>query len=469
MGIQTRYGDKALTSSSWVALGLAMAVMLTPACFGNGSDDANPSPAVFSTPTERPNLLFVLVDTLRADHLRYHGYFRRTSPHIDGFAAESVAFMNHYSHASRTGPSVASIFTGLHPLSHGVVNPLTEFDAKGTLAEEQTTLAEILTGEGYNCYAMVTNVNVRSRFGFGQGFSVYENLRRSAKIDPATLPIEEPFFLYLHYMEPHSPYRAAEPFRHLWVDPDYDGPVTGRHPQLDAIVRGSFVVDEKDRDQITALYDQEIRFFGDRFSELLDSLEARALLDDTIIVLTSDHGEELLDHGSVLHGYTLYEEQLRVPLVVYDPRIRDPRRVKTVTRHVDLLPTLLELMDVPGRVEFQGRSLVPFLTGREEEASAPPVFAQASLNAVKTVKRRSLMVDGWKIIETELPDAGYELYHVATDSRERRDLIEDRPAMAGKMRQQLSAFVRSLPVAEGGVVALTEEEKKLLRSLGYLK
>lgn len=451
------------------AAGLALFLLCLTGCSDGPSGSGGLSPAISGSRGSPPNLLLVVVDTLRADHLRYHGYSRRTSPHLDAFAAESVAFMNHHSHASRTGPSVASIFTGLHPLSHGVVNPLTEFDAKGILAEDQTTLAEILTAEGYHCYGIVTNVNVRSRFGFGQGFARYEELRRSAEIDTTTLPIEEPFFLYLHYMEPHSPYRAADPYRHLWVDPHYDGPVTGRHPQLDAIVAGSFVVEPRDVAQIKALYDQEIRFFGERFGELLDSLDARALLDDTIIVLTSDHGEELLDHGSALHGYTLYEEQLRVPLVVFDPRVRGSRRVETVTRHVDLLPTLLELMDVPASVPFQGRSLVPLLTGRAERGEAPPVFAQASLNAVKTVKSRSLMVDGWKFIENELPQVGDELYHMARDPGEYNNLAEDRPAMAAKMRQMLRSFVHSLPVARGGIVALTEEEKEQLRSLGYLK
>jgi arylsulfatase A-like enzyme len=116
------------------------------------------------------NLVIVLVDTLRSDHLGYHGYRREVSPNIDSMREKSVAFMNHYSHSSRTGPSAASIFTGLHPRSHGVVNPLTKWDAKGTLAEEQETLAEILKNNGYQCHGYVGNYNVTPRFGFGQGF-----------------------------------------------------------------------------------------------------------------------------------------------------------------------------------------------------------------------------------------------------------------------------------------------------------
>lgn len=418
----------------------------------------------------RPNLIVVLVDTLRADHLSYHGYGRETSPHLDRFAAESTAFLNHYSHASRTGPSVASLFTGLYPRSHGVLNPLEARDAKGILSERQTTLAEILERHGYSSHGIVTNINVSPRFGFDQGFASYASLERSSRIDIADLELTAPFFLYLHYMEPHSPYNAPDPFRNTWTDPNYQGPVTGRHRQLDHIVAGELVPDAEDQSQLTALYDQEIRHFDDQFAKLLETLESRALLENTLLLVTADHGEELFDHGSVLHGYTLYEEQLRVPFILRDPRNENPTRLSAITRQVDVLPTLLELMGISYDGTIQGRSLVPLISGEGgDPAKDSGVFAQTRLNAVKTVKSRSLLADGWKLIVNDLPEPGHELYHIPTDPEEQHNVATSNAAMARKMRQRLRDLIQSLPLATEEQVDLTDEEKEELRSLGYVR
>ena len=338
------------------------------------------------------NLIIVLVDTTRADRLGYHGYVRPTSPRLDALARSSVAFVNHYSHSSRTGPSVASIFTGLHPRSHGVVNPLTHWDAKGTLGPDQTTLAELLTARGYRCSGFVSNVNVSPRFGFAQGFEFYDIFHdpqgRSLKGSTVSLRLNEtksPFFLYLHYMQPHSSYEAPAPYATMFTEESYDRPITGDHIQLDAIVGGKVLPTDADRRHLGALYDQEIRYFDDLLGELLDYFGEAGLLEESILVFIADHGEEIFDHGSVLHGYTLYEEQLRVPLLIRDPRRLEPRRVEAVSRHVDLLPTLLELLGVPPELALQGASLVPLIDGAAEPDEARPVFAQSSLRAVKTI------------------------------------------------------------------------------------
>jgi arylsulfatase A-like enzyme len=444
---------------------LAILVMLAAGCARN----------------QRPNLIIVLVDTLRADHVGYHGYARDTSPAIDALAASSIRFMNHYSHSSRTGPAVASIFTGLHPRSHGVVNPLSHFDAKGTLGDEQTTLAEILSENGYHCAGYVTNFNVSPRFGFAQGFDSYESIKpdaaagfgRAEDVNAAAIETlregDEPFFIYLHYMDPHSPYAAPPRYRFRYVDRNYDGEINGRHIQLDGIISGKVDVDGADRTHLAALYDQEIRYFDDEFDKLLGFLERQGLRDNTIIVFVADHGEELFDHGSVLHGYTLYEEQLRVPLFIHDPRADASRTVDAVTRHVDILPTLLELMNVSYPGALQGESLVPLVRGGETELPAAPVFAQASLRAVKTIQKRSFMVDGWKLIETLIPAPGEELYHVADDPVETRDLLVEDSEVASRLRARMRRFEESLPIGVGGVVELSDEDQARLRSMGYLE
>lgn len=428
---------------------------------------------------ERPNLVIALVDTLRADHIGYHGYARDTSPAIDALADSSIRFMNHYSHSSRTGPAVASIFTGLHPRSHGVVNPLSHFDAKGTLGGEQTTLAEILSENGYHCAGYVTNFNVRRRFGFAQGFDTYEwitagaggGFGRAEDVNAAAMEalreVDEPFFLYLHYMDPHSPYAAPPRYRVRYVDRDYAGEINGRHVQLDEIIAGKVRVDEADSAHLAALYDQEIRYFDDEFGKLLGFLERQGFRDDTIVVFAADHGEELFEHGSVLHGYTLYQEQLRVPLLIHDPRADAPRAVETVTRHVDILPTVLELMNVSHPGTLQGRSLVPLIQGTETEFPAAPVFAQASLRAVKTIQKRSFMENGWKLIETVVPAPGEELYDVAEDPLETRDLLAENSEIASRLRARMRRFEESLPIGVGGLVELSDQDRARLQSLGY--
>ncbi len=427
-------------------------------------------------PDAPPNLVIILVDTLRADHLHYHGHHRETSPRIDDLAARSAAFMRHHSTSSRTGPSTASIFTGLFPRSHGVLNPLTEFDAKGVLAEDRTTLAEILTAGGYECFGYTANINASDRFGFGQGFVDYQYIESSKAVEVRrhalkvlAEPRENPFFLYLHYMEPHSSYSAPQEYRSLYVDPRYDGRIDGRHLQLNQIVEGTLALSEAGAEHLRGLYDQEIRYTDDEIGLILDALAEHDLAENTVVVFVADHGEEFLDHGSVLHGYTLYQEQLHVPLFVHDPRRSDARRIEAITRHVDVLPTLLELLGMDGGDEIQGESLVPLMDGRQDQRGEVPVLAEASLMAVKTVRQRSLALGDWKLIEHLIPEAPPELYDLRRDPGEQHDLMAVEPHEAQRLRVRLADLLESLPEAEGAVTTLSEEEIRKLRSLGYVK
>jgi arylsulfatase A-like enzyme len=441
---------------------------IAPAC----TDQASPT-------SDKLNLILILVDTLRTDHLGYQGYSRETSPHLDRLADESVAFFQHTGHASRTGPSVATLFTGLHPRSHGVVNPLTHWGAKGTLQATQTTLAELLSEHGYQCTGFVANSNISTRFGFGQGFENYNFLRwKNASVineavqgwlnERASSPAAEPpLCLYLHYVDPHSPYEAPKEISKRFTNHDYSGPITGNHKQLDRIVSGKLKIDDEDIEHLNALYDAEIRYFDERIGELIADLRRRGLLDRSLLVFVSDHGEEFLDHGSMLHGYTLYQEQLRIPLLIRHPDIQ-ARRIDTLSRQIDVLPTILELLDIPRPNFLQGESLVPEMRGEAQEPVERPVLAHASLKAIKTVKLRSYAAGDWKIIETIVPKIGVALYNLKEDPGEKRDLAEEKPQVLKTMRAALHRFESSLPEGQGGVVKLTDEEIEELQALGYL-
>jgi len=427
------------------------------------------------------NLILILVDTLRADHLGYHGYSRATSPRLDSLAEDSVVFLRHTGHASRTGPSVATLFTGLHARSHGVVNPLSHFDAKGTLDASRRTLAEILSEAGYRCAGFAANPNVSGRFGFSQGFERYQLLRWKearvlnraalAWIDGWVAEAEPraPFCLYLHYVDPHSPYEAPAPFVKEFSSPDYRGRITGAHRQLDEVVAGSLELDDADLAQLRALYDAEIRYLDSQLGVLLVALEAKGLLDESLVVFVSDHGEELLDHDSALHGYTLYEEQLRIPLMIRHPEL-PARRVSRRSRQVDVLPTVLELLGFPIPEPLQGESLAAAMKGEQspDVGDEAPVFAEASLRAIRTVALDSYTRGDWKLIETRVPEARRQLFNLRDDPQERHDRLASEPEVAQRLSAELQRFRDALPVGRSEAVPLSEAEIRELQSLGYL-
>jgi len=427
------------------------------------------------------NLILILVDTLRADHLGYHGYSHATSPRLDSLAEDSVVFLRHTGHASRTGPSVATLFTGLHSRSHGVVNPLSHFDAKGALDAGRLTLAEILSEEGYRCAGFTANPNVSERFGFSQGFERYQLLRwkKAEVLNRAALAWIEgwaaeaeprsPFCLYLHYVDPHSPYEAPAPFVKKFASPDYRGRITGAHRQLDEVVAERLELDDADLLQLRALCDAEIGYLDSQLGVLLVTLEAKGLLDESLVVFVSDHGEEFLDHDSVLHGYTLYEEQLRIPLMIRHPEL-PARRVSRLSRQVDVLPTLLELLGIPIPEPVQGESLATVMKGEQspDVGDEAPVFAEGSLRAVKTVALDSYTRGDWKLIETRVPEARRQLFNLRDDPQERHDRLASEPEVAERMGAELQRFRDALPVGHSEAVPLTEEEIRELQSLGYL-
>ena len=278
-----------------------------------------------------------------------------------------------------------------------------------------------------------------------------------------------PFCLYLHYVDPHSPYEAPAAFVEKFASPDYRGRITGAHRQLDEVVAGELELDDADLLQLRALYDAEIRAFDFQLGVFLAALEEQGLLDESLIVFVSDHGEELLDHDSALHGYTLYEEQLRIPLVIRHPEF-PARRVSGLSRQVDVLPTLLELLGIAIPEALQGESLAAAMKGeqRPNAADERPVFAEASLRAIKTVALDSYTRGDWKLIETRVPETRRQLFNLRGDPQERHDRLASEPEVAERMSAELQRFRDALPVGHSEVVPLSDEEIRELQSLGYL-
>jgi arylsulfatase A-like enzyme len=334
--------------------------------------------AVSCGPAEKPNFILISIDSLRADHVGAYGYSRATTPHIDALAEESIVFENAVSTTSWTLPAHISMLTSRFSEAHGVTA------AGDSLADSAITLPEILQENGYATAAVVSGPFLNRRFGFSQGFDIYDDETVSfAEINDShqgiTSPLTheraleilnhvagEPFFLFLHYWDVHYDYAPPPPFDEMF-DPDYSGSVSGNgFIRNDEIHRG---MDPRDLEHVVALYDGEIAFTDSYLGELFAELKRLELWDNTLIVLTSDHGDEFFEHGNKGHRNTLYGELLDVPLIVKLPQQRrSGERLGNLAGIVDIAPTMLEVAGLPPLAGANGESLLNRMDGSLDRA-----------------------------------------------------------------------------------------------------
>ncbi len=425
-------------------------------------------------PSERPeNVLLVVVDTLRADRLGVYGHRDGLTPEIDRWAAGSTTFLDASAHAPWTLPSVASILTGRHPEQHGAGGRLGSFRALGN---DVPTLAEHLVSQGYRTAAIVNVPFLGQRYGLARGFEEcderHENsnrlLRPAGRTTDRALEWlrerdrDEPFFLLVHYFDPHALYEPPQPYRRRFADPrDAEQSRLGLDSR-EAIVlarRAGIVPDEATLRRAEKLYDGEVAFVDAEFGRLLEGLSGEGLEESTVIVFTSDHGEEFLDHGDYEHGHTLYEELLHVPLILSVPG-REATRVPSTVRHVDLVPTLCELLGVPLLPGAQGRSLVPFLDLAYREEGRPVLshgnFWGEPLTALRTGGEKLIFRQG-------SPQPEY--YRLREDPGEQENLAAEASADVRRLQEQLEARRRAR--TSGSELSLDPEELRLLEALGY--
>jgi arylsulfatase A-like enzyme len=408
------------------------------------------------------NVVLIVIDALRADHLGVNGYQLDTSPFLDRLAERGVNFTNVYSQESYTIASVSSIFTSTYPSEHGVL-----YDRPGidTLPDDLTTIAEVLKGRGYATAAIVFNPHLRAKFNFGQGFDLYnDNLtglegrtkaemwETAARIYHKTLAwlggIEAPFFLYLHYRDVHAPYLPPEPWDKRFPS------------QSDDRRSASFKV---------AQYDGEIGYTDEWVRKLIEYIEKRSA--DTLFVITADHGEAFGEHGEMQHGNSLYEEEIRIPLLFYRPGRDLDATIDRPVESIDITPTLLDLLGIPVPAQMKGRNLF------QEGASASAVYSGGAHG-------RAMLVDGgYKYYRhkrlgrqqsysrvtpsAELPFRE-ELYDLRTDPDEKKNLIEELPDVGQSMRAKVEAHVASRPTRSATTAPVDEETRRELRALGYL-
>ncbi|HET7294543.1 MAG TPA: tetratricopeptide repeat protein [Vicinamibacteria bacterium] len=394
------------------------------------------------------NVLLISVDTLRADHVGSYGFPRPTTPRLDAVAREGVVFANAYTPVPVTLPAHASLLTGTLPPVHGVRDNLHE-----RLPDASRTLAEMLKERGFATAAVVSSFVLDRRFNLSQGFSAYEDRFQAVhrigdvaerKGDEtsrvATAWLErhgrEPFFLFVHFYDPHDPYEPPEPFASQWKGDEYSG---------------------------------EIAFADHCAGQVLDKLRELGLYESTLIVVTGDHGEMLGEHGELNHGFFIYESALRVPLVFRVPGA-SPRaaRVDRPVSLVDVVPTVAALLGIPVGDALQGVDLSPWLRGEAAGGGARSLYAETvtPTRYYGTSSLLGVIKEGWKYIETSRP----ELYDLRQDPAEANDLAAKEPARAealgGELKRILAA---SLATAKPGEAAgLDEDARRRLESLGYL-
>jgi arylsulfatase A-like enzyme len=441
------------------------------------------SPILYSAQSERtvrkPNIILISLDTLRADHLGCHGYNRDTSPNIDDFSLGAVLFENCIASSSWTLPSHASVFTGLHPSVHGAeVHPWGP-----PFADSETTLAELARERGYLTAAYTEGLFVSASLGFAQGFELYSDGKLAEfPLHCAEVTFNDalqwlktygklPFLLFVHTYQPHDPYTPPRRFGEMFVK---DYAQSGR-------VRPREVRSEEDKIRCEALYDGEIAYTDEVLGDFLERLEETQLLQNTTIVVFSDHGEEFWEHGGIEHGVTLYDEVLHVPLIVKLAGENPPSgRVARQVSLTDLYATVAELLGADDANPPDCESLLPLMRP-ERRAEYGRKFVVSQVCHRDTVlqsmmpewRRRSIRTDTEKYIKFE-KEQTEELYDLAGDPGEKNDVSAENEQDMVQYRAMLDSFLetvfagRAAVSAEERVAPLTEERRRQLKALGYM-
>jgi arylsulfatase A-like enzyme len=425
---------------------------------------------------ERPNIVLYVVDTLRADALHTYGNHAVQTPNYDRLGSGGTRFERAYANSSWTRATMGSLLTGEYPSTHGAIDRL------GALRPQLPTLAQQLHQAGYRTAAIIANPNIGSAFGFAKGFDdfieLYSQLDARRPVMPGELiatadkVVEralswlrsrpaQPFFLMIFSIDPHAPYTPPPPYDRRY-DPDYTGNIDGSLRSMFGLGVFGKVPPPREIRHLRALYDGEVAFNDFHFGRLLDGLEQGRLQDSTVVVLTSDHGEEFYEHGSRDHGPTLYEELVRVPLIVRGPGIKS-QVVDTPVQLIDLYATLSQLAGATSP-PTAGRDLQRVLRG--DQLPTADLLAELDLDD----HQLDALVSGSRKLIRDRAHAAYQYFDLAADSGERQSLPG---AAAGDLMPRLAALhERALqsaasPAPSVARAALPESARQALEALGY--
>jgi arylsulfatase A-like enzyme len=359
----------------------------------------------------------------------------------------------------------------LYQVSHGVA------DENFTLPDSVVTLAEVLRNDGYTTAGFISGPYMKRLYGFHHGFDSYEESVSAASNILSHSDITSPrltdqvlawlrengdrkFFLFVHWWDPHSDYIPPHPYDRTF-DPDYTGTIDGTDVWLDDRINPD--MDARDLEHLIALYDGEILWTDKHLAKVFEHLEESGLMENTVVVIVGDHGEEFFEHGGKGHRVTLYNEVIHVPLIMKVPRFKAPRTISTGVSVVDIMPTLLELLEVPGPSGMEGKSLIP-LIDNESGTLHDAIYSQLSSDIAAIIE------GDWKYIYN-IWDRTSELYNLKTDFAERHNVHGENRELAISLHQKMWNWIttklkgkRSAPEAQ-----IDEETLQQLKSLGYIQ
>ncbi len=407
---------------------------------------------------DKPNVIIFLMDAVRLDHLSLYGYERATTPNIDAFAADATVFTQLVPASSWTRPSVASLWTGVYPETHGAQ------DSEDIMRGGMPSLARALARQGYETHAIMSNFNCLPEWGFGDDFAFFDFVpparEDNAVVDQALEIIEHaqdrPCFLYMHLMGPHGPYRPpspeffsrfqpqdkaltseaikallaqcpdTEPFNQIRqvLGPEMQKTIAGPDAQAPVSIDAL-------RQLCVDLYDGDIAFTDAQFARLVDALKESGRFENTLVIVTADHGEEFWEHGGYRHGRTLHEEQLRIPLAVRLPQGKAAGTTRTgLVNMVDIAPTLLDFLGAQAEEGFQGTSFLPLLLA--DEGDSRPGYASL-YRANSDINLRVAKTPAWKYVHDVRQQCEY-WHDLIADPAEGRPL-EASPENGGVLRR----------------------------------
>ncbi|MHB0999612.1 MAG: sulfatase family protein [Armatimonadota bacterium] len=405
---------------------------------------------------KKPNLLLIGIDSIRADHMSLYGYERLTTPHMDKFAEGGAVFENLYSPHIPTSPGYSSMFTGMDVFGTDVV----ALRHEGGLGSHVTTLAEVLGEQGYNTTCVGFSGNPASR-GFQNyidfsGWGSWEEGRspKAENLNAITIPEmkrlageDKPFFLFLRHMDPHSPYLPPRPFERMFYDKDeFDptndslDPVFDFKPFCDYFASW-FPPGVTDKDYIIAQYDGALAYMDSCIANIFATMEALGIEDETLVVIDSDHGETLYDHECWFDHHSMYDQTLHIPLIIrYPGKVPAGKRFTDYVQLKDIMPTILDLMDIKTKIKFDGRSLTPVLEGKPREAE--PEFY---ITECTWMRKHGWRTPEWKYIHALEPDFHFkpeiELYNLIKDPGELHNVADEEPEIAAMLEARMQAHI----------------------------
>ena len=426
--------------------------------------------------SRQPDVLLIITDTTRADRFGCYANELGITPNLDKLAESGIRFTNANSHAPWTLPAVASLFTSNPPVIHCAGGAIGKFTS---LSDRVTTLAEVFKNTGYKTGAVMNVFFLSDKFGLTRGFEYVDyfkgttntKMRSAASTTDAALKWlksvgDKPYFMVVHYFDPHLIYLPPDEFRAKFADPldrGSDCLKFGNQDDMTSVRRNETRLDEATIKRLEKLYNGEVAYVDREVGRLLDFVRKPGSKRQTIIVVTADHGEEFFDHGSFEHGHTVYQELLHVPLIMAGLDIPKGMVVDQLVGLVDVAPTLCDLAGVEIPADFSGQTLLPAMEGS-------PLLERAVLSEGNMWGPSLFSLNEGKHKLIRLP-SGYCLYDLENDPGERNNLLLSKPEIASAMTKNLTLLLEKLALrnsASGNAVTLTPEERERLCALGYL-